>query len=762
MDKIEKLDLNLTQLIQNTNNRIKDDAKIKIGRINEYLTFIDQNPLSIKIIKNNSDLFECKTFIDSQYKSDVQYINRIYNTPFYVSFLYNNDYSLKIVDFYEWHPQTSIYRLIILKKVNYDSNLQSIKLNFGFNKDIKKLSGNEVQINKAILQFSEKINVEKNIVGIEESIKSETIAFSCVIGFDKENIKSSSLENIINKFHEIYAKCKSNHISNFFLTKNLNAEKELDELWNKQKVILPDLQFDNNLTDEKNKQTIIKFWIKDFYEYFNLDNKLNEQNTYLIKDGKKKYNSIELLDYIPSKSEILNIYLYSDFQDKESKKKIQQWWDVYSLPIFENAFNTKCKYDPEEVFAVYFLAITFRLPWANILIEQIENSILSIENRAFQDFLLLLSFLYKRILRINNHNDKTVYTSGYYWDNNYKSIVDFKGGQLCEITKFSSNIYFKITHNHDFKLKINKLCRISLEDKNNIISFYPLFNDSNNNVESSKIVKISIDGYILNLSLVWEKGYLEFNFLKLKWILKKNRFQFTFNSSEKRTICLNDEPINLVKEKKLVHYYSVSQTTPQICLALFNNRGGSHFSRLSKEDNSVIVSGYAISRYGTVTNNILFSKNIRKQKLFTDNSDSNDKNVIQFEKNIHKIIFYIKNSSQSLTIPYINIDFIDRFINLNYLNSHRLILNIDKNFSTDVKNILDYFKEYFGFRFDFFIQNEDTKSLSTSNLIIKFVYKKYMKDGEGYNSETRNQLILYGENALASLQIFKDLLSKIL
>jgi hypothetical protein len=757
MNKIEKLDLHLSQLIQNTNNRIKDDVEIKIGRINEYFSYTDNNPLSITVRKNNTDLFECDIFIDSQNKFDVHYINRIYKTPFYVSYLNDNNLSLKIVDFYEWHPETSIYRLIIVKKINYDLNAQTIKLSLGHNKNIRKDSENEVQINNATIKFSEKSKVEKNIVSLEKSIKPETIAFSCVINFAEKNNENCSLENVINKFHKLYAKCKSNHISNFFLTKNLNAEKELDELWNKQKVIFPDLKFDTNLSDDKNKQLVIKFWIKDFYEYFNIDNKLNEQNTFLVKEGKKKLNSLELLDNIPSKSDILRFYLYSDFQDIVAQKQIQQWWDVYSLPIFETAFNAKFKNDPEEVFAVYFLAISFKFPWAKILIEQIENSIISHANWPFHNFLFLLSFLYKRILRINN--SKTVYSPGYFWDNNYKSIIGFKGKQLYEVTKFANIIYVKIAHGHEFKLKINKLCRISFEDKNNIISLCPFLNDNNNNLKSSKIVKISINGYIINFPLVWENGYLEFSFLKLKWILKKNRFQFTFDSSEKCKIYFNDESLNLVKEKKLIHYYSVSQSTPQICLALFNNRGGVNFSRFNKKDNSFIVSGYALSKYGVITNNILYSKNIRKQKLITNDSDSNDKNVIQFNDNIHKIDFYVKNFSQSITIPYLNVDFIDRFLNLNSFNSHRLIINIDKNFSKDIKIILDFFKDNFGFRPEYFIQNENTKSFLTSILDINFVHKKGTKNVEGYNFKTKNLFILKGENALDLLHKFKDLLN---
>ena len=758
MNKIEKFDLYLTQLILNTKNNKKDNIEVNIGRINEYLTYIDNNPLSIKISKNSNDFFECKTVLDGQSKFEIQYIHRIYQTPYYVSYLSNNDFNIKILDFYEWDPQTSIYRLFIFKKVNFDSIKRTIKLNFEFNNDFKRSAENEILINEIKINFSAKNYVDSKKIKTELLTNSDTFAFACVLDFDNNIISSFTLDFVLNKFHELYDKSKSSHISKWFITKNLNAEKELDELWYRQKFILPDLKIDDSLRNSGTKLSVIKFWIKDFYDYFNIKNNLSDQSKYIISNEKKEFISIDLLKYLTSKSEILYYYLHSDFIDEKVKNKIQDWWDIYSLPLFENVFGTKCINDPEEVFAVYFLAIRFKLPWASLLLEQIENSIHSTEKCPLHNFLLLLSFLYKRIIKKNTNNNISFYSPGYYWDNNFKSLIDYNSTQKYENTRFSNNAYTKISINDSNSLKINKLCRIYIEGKNKNIIIYPLLNGGINNFKIKEHLKISIDDYTINFPLIWKQGYFEFKYLKLKWLLKKSRFQFTLHSSENKTIYLNDEPLNLTKEKKSIFYIELSQDSPKFYLSLFNKTGGTQFSQIGQEVNQIIVSGFAITKYGTITDNILFSKNIRKQKLFSNNLISNDVSVVQLDKNLSRFNFYIKHSSQSLRVSYIENHFTDRFIHLSYINRRRLLVIIDHKLSNSIKTILMFFEENFGFKPEYFLQNENSKSISKSNLIIEFKYQKDTLEGEKCYFEGRNLLLLRGNEIRALLEDLRNLL----
>jgi hypothetical protein len=742
MNKIEKLDLYTTQLILNTKNNKYDDNEIDIGKIHKHITYIKNNPLAIKI-NNNKNSFNCKTNLDSNQKCVIQYINRLYQTPFYVSYISNKDLNLKIIDFYEWNPHTSIYRLFIFKIVNFELINQILNLKLEFSTDLSQSSENTIKINDIIFKFSKNIRITSNKINIEIPINSETIVFSWGLDFYNNNL-SFTLDSVINKFHNLLVNCKSNHISNFFINKSMNAERKLDELWFQQKFIQPDLLIDEQLIKDNDPDSVIKFWINDFYNYFNINNKLSIQPINNSRNYHNTSTSIELLDYLPSTTEILNFYLNSDFQNEEIIRKVQEWWDVYSLPLFEFMFKEKCVNYPEEVFAMFFLAIWFKLPWANLLFKQIENSFQYSAKNSLYNFLLLLAFFYKRITKriINN----VIYFSpGYYWDNNYKSLIDHTSQQKYEYTKFSKIAYSKVDINSNNSFKINKLCRIKIESKNKNISIYPWLYKGKIKLNGQGYSKIVVDDYTINFPLVWQQGFFEFKYLKLKWLLKKNRFQITLHSSKKRRIYINNNPIDLIHGKKNIHYIEIPQENPQLHLLLFNNRGGTKFSQNLQHMNPILISGFGYTKFGIITDNILYSENIKKHHLFLKNTLCNDVKMITTDKNIQKIKFYTKHTMQCINISYFDNNFIDNFVHLNFRNRNKLLLKIDYKFSKYLKIILTFFEKNLGFQPEYILFNKLSKIQFRSNLIIVFKHAESALNIEKYYIDGKNCFRLKGE-----------------
>jgi hypothetical protein len=749
MTKIEKFDLHLTQLILKSKNLKYDSGEVVVGRLTENITFSTKNPLDLKV--NNEFPFECKISINSIQKFDLQYIHRINNSPFYISYLSNDDFNLKIIDFYDWQQHTSIYRLFLFKKVNYESINDILKINFNLDKRLHDISGNQIKINDVTFKISDDFKVSNNNASTEISTASDTFFFAVNLQYGNNLISTITLDMVIKKFHKLHATCKSNHISNYFITKSLNAEKELDELWNVQKYILPDLNYDKQIQENENQTEISKYWINNFYKYFSIDHELK----CTFEDEVKRFSDI--LDYLPSKIDLLKSLKEFDVNNNELSNNVQKWWDAYSLPLFENVFSYKCTEVPEEVFTIYFLAIGLKLPWASILYEKIESAISPNLPSPLHSFLFLLAFFYKRLYINITNEGNSIYSDGYFWDNNYKSIINSEKKTKFEITKFSNDSYTNLNIGSDKSFKINQLCKIILENNNNKISIQPFLNEANNKLKFLNHLLIDIEGYTIDLSLVWQNGFIEFNNVRFKWILKKNRFQFTIHSPKKKNIKLNNKTIELNPIKKTIYYFEVSPTQPQFYLNLFNNQGGALFSNLPDKTSTAIITGFATTKFGTINQNILYSTDSGKHLLFGKN---NDISKIQLNKKVDFLRFFVKYASGSSEIQYFKNTFIDKFLHLNNQNKINLLLLVDKKFVKNLKVFLSFFKHNFGFQPEYILNNKESNIQINSNLIIEFLYNNQVNAKEGINFKDNKHLILIGNSAEILVSNLIDLFKK--
>jgi len=746
MSHVSKIDLHLTQLILKTKNLKNDKREVLVGGLNENMSYIKNNPLNINV-NNSENKFCFYTSLESKSEFDIQYIYRIQNTPFFVSYLSNDDFAVKILDFYDWRDNNSIYRLFLLKKFDYNSSSNCANIELNFDSNINQISENQIELNKVMLQISDNIQVNKDQLTYELSTSSEGMCFFVKINYDANTISSLTLDNVIKKFYELENICRINHISRYFITKNHEGESELDELWNRQKYILPDLDIEEFIFNNENSFEIEKYWVDDFCKYFGLTEIVN----FNINNPKAKESGLR--EDFPSKSNILNYYKDGKIETKIIANDLQKWWDTYSLPLFDLVFKNKCINEPEEVFAAYFLAIRLHFPWAVVLYEKIISNLEDESTFHLHHFLNLLSFCNKRIIKQVRKNKNIVYVPGYLWDNNYKSI-----NNEIEVSKFSNHTYIKLKLGKDNFFKINKLCEIQVDNKKNIICIAPLINKSLTEYKAENFLNIEIDKFRIELPLVWKTGYFEFINTRFRWTLKKNRFQITIHSSKKRIIQINNESLELFPNKKLIYHKEYQTADPEIHLRLYNKNGGTKFSKIGKQQVPVIASGFATTKNGTLTNKILYSSNQRKHQLFDIKDSFHDVNEIQILNDDNKIKFFSKHTSNDLEIHYLKNEFLNRLKNLSFSDSAKLLLLIDIKFIGNIKNILLFFKLNFGFQPEFIIKDKKSNIKLKSNLIIEFVYKLDASGLDQYEIREKNVIILKGNKYNSLLQNLEKLI----
>ncbi len=125
MNNIGKLDQWLIQKTSNSINLKDSHDKIVIGSLAEHIKYINNNPLLTRLISfassNSTIEIDFKILFDPNLEPILQYVKRLPETPFYASYLVNSELAVKVIDFYTWQPDTVIYRLMILKKLNLTS-----------------------------------------------------------------------------------------------------------------------------------------------------------------------------------------------------------------------------------------------------------------------------------------------------------------------------------------------------------------------------------------------------------------------------------------------------------------------------------------------------------------------------------------------------------------------------------------------------------------------------------------------------------------
>lgn len=739
MDNINKFDLHLTQLILKTKNLKNDKREVLVGNLDKNFIYINNNPLDL-VIKNGKSLNFCKIELNQYF--NVEYVHRLKNTPFFVSLLSCKFFQIKIIDFYEWRKKTEIYRLFILKNISSGDlqNTANIKLDFGLKP--KNISEKCLQLDDLMLEISEEFKLSNNCVSIEIPGSNYVNCFYSLFRFNKDKTLCNDTNAIIKLFYELENLCRSNHISKYFITKNQSADSELDELWNTQKFILPDLNITKNMTSNTNSYETEKIWIDDFYKYFSFTEKI----TYDLNNIKLK--TIDIIDFLPTKRLLLEYHKKNILLDNKIRKEVQTWWDVFSFRLFGQIFTDKCINEPSEVFAVYFLAVKLNLPWAPILLQKIKDCLKDKHHTFLHNFLFFLAHLYIRLIKAKSENNsETIYSPGYFWDNNYKSI-----NNEIEITKFSKEAYTKLFINDSHIFKINKLCRIIYNKQQNYIKLFTVDDYS----PHTNYLFLKIDNFTIELPLVWHNGYFEFLNLRFKWIIKKSRFQITIHSDQTRLIDIDNSQVEIAKDKKLIYYIPVERNNPQIFISLFNSQGGELFSKIHSCKQEIILKGSVINQYGIISNKILYSTSKRYHSLFGYKEVYNNTSEILLNRDTTQLKFKAKQLNYSLTIPFIENDFISYMLDLDSNFKNKLLLMIDPKFKVDMSNILHYFENNFGFQPEFFLNNKNQVKEYRASLIIEFKYS----NESFYEFTEKNKVTFKGNRVVVIIQYLKQIFAQ--
>ena len=276
------------------------------------------NPLSVNVQsmeeKNILSIDPLDFIFPDQYP-DIQFTKRLQNTPFFISQLTFKQFSIYLIDFYEWSPVTTIFRIFYFHSVEKDLIIE-LKVSTSIkNNDNVVNRGKKFYLSHS--GISHKIDSTNDLM-IEVSEK-ETKSLFLVFSLSENQIKSTefSIKHIIEKLSKQEKMIETGHILNDLKVQNITLHNSIDDLWNYQKGLNPD-------RSPGHVHTEMALWNDELYHLMGWSDP---------GDRTKKKNMSFLNDPDPMREFYLKAYFTDAFTSDEVKNYLQTWWDQYSLPL---------------------------------------------------------------------------------------------------------------------------------------------------------------------------------------------------------------------------------------------------------------------------------------------------------------------------------------------------------------------------------------------------------------------------------------------
>jgi hypothetical protein len=741
--------------------------RIDIGTLSLSLSFPvnqqgDADPLRISVHSPLLSLnhIEFKLVNSEKREPATQFIKRIPFTPFYHSYVTGEAFSSQMVDFFLWDKSPVIYRMFNLQKFQDDGPLR-----IRFPEMVQSsVSKDTIRIGDLYFEVSLPVDLEKekNCITFKTDNAVDKQFFVMAISPEpvEQEISFSSTFKSLRKAEEL---CREYHIGKNFMINYPAAEKELDDSWTAQKYIHPDRTIDPAILNDPEKYEQEITWLVELACFLGWSKPLMDIRKMIKKrmaKNKMKINwrllftacyienylhmkkNVRLADHLFPKGStglkkgrddtdtifcqlcgnnvkdmidnieddfIYSAYFNNTFKNGELAVRLQRWWNLYSLPLMQKRLDKESAENQEKVLLILLLAIRYRLPWASILMQYIQQ-------KDFHPLFHLIAFLFSRLIIRNSRENNVHVFSGYQWDTNVKKLCRECDNISHAYTTFSKKTYFALKQNNKALFKIDHQVDVIYDTQKHEYTVYPAVLKIDPTVYH--LFSIKVDDHSLKLPLVFKKGELMFHDVRLRWIFKKKRFQFTLLVKDRdKKIVINNQPVHFKKSIKQKYYLPVEAKDPGMELQLLDNHGRSiHFSRVANIRDLQIV-GWSCDRFGLLAQYFNYQY-ARKQYLNNiDPSGAIDKKI-SIPSEMKSITFLVKRAKQELPLTFYTSLFMERLCKFSAQKwSDSFIVLIDEPLIKEISKIKKYFDHIFAFQPQYCIKKPGMKSIQSSILL---------------------------------------------
>jgi hypothetical protein len=302
------------------------------------------------------------------------------------------------------------------------------------------------------------------------------------------------------------------------------------------------------------------FWIQELFLHFNWIDKLTESYDQLadpmerntLKKCRERLD-IHLNKNKPNRNSsydsLFSAYIYGGLSESNLLKMIEDVWFKIAYPARELYFTHELNKNPNEYLALLFLAIKNNLYWYPLLLDKIERNL---HDRQLLEIVLLLSELKKHS---NLYLDSGIYrfaSAPYVGIKNSVKISSIPAS--FESYQSYGKYYTKfISSRNNIEFRVDKSVKLCYSSNKNEIKIQPNIYSALENVRFNEI-NLQIEKFRLIIPLVWDNFTVYINNSRIKFLLKKKRWQISFKKGKSvNSIFINNDRINFGDKK----YFSI-------------------------------------------------------------------------------------------------------------------------------------------------------------------------------------------------------------
>ena len=529
--------------------------------------------------KNNNSDDPALVFSVSGESPELRLIKRLRKTPFYISSLSYKHFTLFIIDFYEWTPDTLIYRIFYFQSLS-DRITFEIQLPNQYeqaDQHIFKIgncyfttpgSSSDPLVNSELkIPISGDENGDQSIICVfsEKQLSSDGLSVGLLLE------KIDQLEDITGKFHIL------NHIR----IQNKMKQDILDELWCSQKGINPDQQISDAHVNENTRNADTFLWS------LLLSNSMG-WNQFIGNNLINKYQN--LIDGMNDRYQILyNAYFNNNYKDNELVNALQSWWDQYSLPLYRMKFDRDLNDNPSLIFIIYSLSLRMNLPWSQDLYHM--------SNSFYQSSqIALLAILNQMMIILTDQDDTIKIIPGHGFAGNVQSLR--RRNSIVRYTHYGKRNFTSLSEGNKQLLKIDKEIILQYNLKQNEIAIYPNILSCELDRLHKNNISIRLNNILYHIPLIWKRAELSLPDCRLRWIFKKDRFQITCQPDKSlQSLRIDDKIVNF-NHKKITFYRSAGKYEKIVALKLLDISGRSFILNQNISENFAQIIGWIQERNG--------------------------------------------------------------------------------------------------------------------------------------------------------------------
>ncbi len=668
----------------------------------ETLNGID-DPLCLKVRskkKKDASVDEIIKYSISDEVLELQFVKRLQNTPFFVSSLANDNYTLYIIDFYEWAPVTTLYRVFYFQ---YISNYK--KLEVRLPSIHKKLGQNIFSIQDWYFTYmrsgSEKVdNSTLKLPFSEDETRSQIFIFS----FSEKQPSSEdlSIKSLLARINKLETEVRKYHILQDLKIQDRKKQQILDELWSRQKGLNPDRNLNKSQSDEEFSNSDVFLWTVELCRYM-------EWSDLLDTKSKKKFQNF-IKGHQNNKKVFYDAYFQDRYTPDEIIDRLQSWWDQYSLPLYRMKFKKELQTNPSLIFIIYSLALQMQLPWSNELYR--------LSNFFYQEpQIAVLAYLFQlMIVRTGEDNTIQIFP-GSESGGNIKTLK--RGEKEYRHTRFGKIHFTSLREKNVELLKIDKEVILNHNETLDQIAIKPNIMPIELKSLRPNNISIQINKRMYQVPLIWKKAELSIPGCRIRWIFKKDRFQLTIQADKSiPTVKINKEVVNLKKTQKAKYYHIVGRSENTAVLKLLDISGRSYFLNQDISETTAQIIGWIQDRHGLLVDN--FNIRINSHQILCRIQESGIFNKsFSISPNLDSIGIVSKKMYKNIPIRKI-----ENRVNIKLLTyfpreskgTFLVVLNDELKIRKD--EIQHLFLEYLGFIPFILYKSEIKKRLNTNHLVL--------------------------------------------